>query len=82
MAFNKQKYDQQYVKSNYDRIPINVKKGDKDKILEYAKRKGFNSINEYVKFLIYSDMEDDKKNKNIKIKNVTKNGGQNIINIE
>lgn len=82
MSFNKQQYDQQYAKNNYDRIPINVKKGDKDRILEYAKKRGFNGINEYVKYLIYSDMDDDKKSKNINIKNVTKNGGQNIINIE
>ena len=29
MTFDKRKYDQQFQKDNYDRIALNVKKGDK-----------------------------------------------------
>lgn len=82
MTFDKKKYDQKYAKDNFDRIPIVVKKGEKDKIAEFAKKRGFKSLSDYIKNLIYLDMNDTNKNKNINIKNVTKQGGQNIINIE
>lgn len=82
MTFDKKKYDQKYAKDNYDRVLFNVKKGDKEKIVERAKAKGFNTIADYIKNLIYLDMNDANKSKNINIKNVTKQGGQNIINIE
>lgn len=58
MTFNKSKYDQQFTKDNYDRIPLNVKKGERAKIAEYAKSKGFNSTNEYIKDLIRRDMNE------------------------
>lgn len=58
MTFNKSKYDQQFTKDNYDRIPLNVKKGERAKIAEYAKSKGFNSTTEYIKDLIRRDMNE------------------------
>ncbi len=58
MTFNKRKYDQQFTKDNYDRIPLNVKKGERAKIAEYAKSKGFNSTTEYIKDLIKRDMNE------------------------
>lgn len=58
MTFNKSKYDQQFTKDNYDRIPLNVKKGERAKIAEYAKSKGFNSTTEYIKDLIRHDMNE------------------------
>lgn len=61
MTFNKSKYDQQFAKENYDRIPINVKKGEKAKIAEYAKSKGYSSITEYVRDLIKHDMSKHEK---------------------
>lgn len=75
MTFDKKKYDQQFTKENYDRIPLNVKKGEKAKIAEFAKKKGYNSITEYIKELIRRDMnENEKSNVNIgKINN--KEGG-------
>ncbi len=80
MAFNKNKYDQTYVKEKYDRIPVNVKKGDREIIAEYAKRKGFKSITEYIKHLIYNDMKNEKIN--ITIGEMNKSGENNDITIE
>lgn len=56
MTFNKMKYDNDYQKENYDRIILNVKKGEKDKIKEYAKIKGYESMNQYINSLIRQDM--------------------------
>lgn len=57
MTFDKKKYDQNYAKNNYDRIALNVKKGDRELISEYAKLRGYNSLTDYIKQLIYTDME-------------------------
>lgn len=56
MKFNKVKYDNEYAKNNYDRIALNVAKGDKEKIKKHAIRKGYENITEYIKALIYQDM--------------------------
>ena len=45
-----------YNKNNYDRLGVVVKKGEKERITDHYKRKGFSSFNEYVCSLIYSDM--------------------------
>lgn len=74
MKFDKKKYDQQFTKDNYDRIPLNVKKGEKAKIAEYAKQKGYNSITEYIKELIRRDMNENEKS-NVNIENIDNEGG-------
>ena len=79
MTFNKKKYDQEFAKENYDRIALNVKKGDKAKIAGYAKLKGYNSITEYIKELIYTDM--NKSDKNIQVGDISQTGDNNSINI-
>lgn len=56
MGFNKVKYDNEYAKNNYDRIALNVAKGDREKIKKHAITKGYESITEYIKALIYQDM--------------------------
>lgn len=56
MTFKKVEYDNKYQKENYDRIALNVNKGEKEKIKEYAKSKGYNGITEYIKSLIKQDM--------------------------
>lgn len=78
MAFDKKKYDQDYAKTKYDRIPINVKKGDREIILNHAKKRGFDNVTEYVKHLIYSDMNG---NKNISVGNIEQTGDNNTVNI-
>lgn len=55
--FNKQKYDNQYAKENYDRCIINVPKGQKAVIEAHWKAKGYKSLNAYVNDLITKDME-------------------------
>ena len=57
MKFDKVKYDNQYIKENYDRISVIVPKGQKELIKNKAKKKGFASINEYIKYLINKDVE-------------------------
>lgn len=61
MTFDKRKYDQEFVKKNYDRISLNVKKGDRAKIAEHAKQKGFDSLTEYIIELIKRDMNEENK---------------------
>ncbi len=55
--FNKQKYDNDYAKNNYDRCIFNVPKGKKTIIEEHWKSKGFKSLNTYVNHLIQADMK-------------------------
>lgn len=55
--FNKQKYDNNYAKNNYDRCIFNVPKGQKAVIEAHWKSKGFKSLNSYVNHLITADME-------------------------
>lgn len=45
MAFNKVEYDNKYAKEKYDRIPIMVPKGDKDKIKAETTKRGYKSKN-------------------------------------
>lgn len=80
MTFDKRKYDQQFQKDNYDRIALNVKKGDKAIIAEHAKKQGFNSITDYIKHVVYKDMNNN-SNKNITIGDIAQNGNGNSINI-
>lgn len=57
MAFNKVEYDNKYAKEKYDRIPIMVPKGDKNRIKAEAEKRGYKSINEFIKSLIYKEIE-------------------------
>lgn len=56
MKFDKIKYDNDYAKNNYDRIILNVPKGEKNKIKEHAKIRGYEDMTKYIKSLIYQDM--------------------------
>lgn len=51
------KYRNDYNKTNYDRLNIQVPKGNKVKIDAYAKAKGYTSLNRYINDLIRKDME-------------------------
>ena len=53
----KSDYDNQDAKENYDRIIVQVKKGEKEFIKAYAKEKGYTSLNAYINELIKKDME-------------------------
>lgn len=45
--FNQIKYQNEFIKQNYDRINLTVPKGKKEKIREAAKAAG-KSVNEYI----------------------------------
>ena len=47
-----------YNQKTYDKLQINVKKGEREKIKAYAESKGL-SLNAYVTGLIYKDMENE-----------------------
>ena len=64
----KSEYDNQYAKENYDRIIVQVKKGKKELIKNYAKNKGYESVNAYINTLIERDMEQEGE-KSIHIQN-------------
>lgn len=57
MAFDKCKYDNEYIKNNYDRLNIQVPKGQKAVIKEHFTELGYKSLNEYVNALIRADFE-------------------------
>lgn len=78
MTFDKKKYDQEFTKKNYDRIPLNVKKGDKAKIAEHAKQKGFDSITEYIKELIRRDMNEENGKSKVNVGKIENQDGGTI----
>lgn len=55
--FDKQKYDNNYAKENYDRCIFNVKKGKKAEIEQHWRSKGYKSLNTYINALIDADMK-------------------------
>lgn len=63
MAYEKVKYNNDYNKSNYERLNILVKKGMKGYIEQRAKE-NYNSINQYVNALINIDLESNDYIKN------------------
>ncbi len=68
--FNKQKYDTEYAKQNYDRCIFNVSKGKKEIIEKHWKAKGYKSLNAYVNDLITKDMDQNPaEQKSIKVQN-------------
>lgn len=56
MAFNKVAYNNNFTKENYDRLNIQVPKGQKSTIEEHWKSRGYKSLNSYVNDLITKDM--------------------------
>ena len=48
--------ENEYNKSNYERMGIVVEKGQKDIILKHVKECGYSSFNAYIKDLIKKDM--------------------------
>lgn len=48
MAFDKVKYDNEYIKTNYDRISLLTPKGSRKTLQEEAKKHGFGSVSALV----------------------------------
>lgn len=57
MAYEKVKYNNEYNKQAYDRLNIQVPKGQKAVIETHWKSLGYKSLNAYVNALIQADME-------------------------
>lgn len=55
--FDQKEYIKQFNKEKYWIARININKNEKDKMIEHAKSKGYDKFSEYVKSLIYADME-------------------------
>ena len=77
MTFDKIKYDNDYVKDNYDRLSIFVKKGMKDEIKKYSKEKGYKSVNKYIEELVLKDMYNNNK-ADVNIETINNNDGGTI----
>lgn len=73
------KYKNDFQKEKYDRIIVNVEKGEKQIIEEHRRKKGYKSLNNYIKDLIRKDMNESPSN--ISVGNITQKGDNNSINI-
>ncbi len=60
--FNPTKYKNDFQKEKYDRVIVNVPKGEKPIIQEYAKSQG-KSLNAYIVELIKADMQEHQQSK-------------------
>lgn len=56
-TFDATKYKNDFQKEKYDRIIVNVKKGQKKVISEYATEKGYSSLNSFVVDSINKNMK-------------------------
>lgn len=57
MGYDKVKYNNEYNRQTYDRLNIQVPKGQKSVIDDHWKSMGYKSLNSYVNDLIKKDME-------------------------
>lgn len=55
--FNPTKYKNDFQKEKYDRIIVNVPKGDRLVIDDFRRKQGYSSLNAYVNELIKRDMD-------------------------
>lgn len=47
--FNKVKYDNDYIKNNYDQVRFTVKKGKKEELKIHCSKFGYKSVNDFIK---------------------------------
>ena len=69
--FDSTKYKNDFAKEKYDRLNIQVPKGQKAVIEEHWRAKGYKSLNSYVNDLIKKDMDSAGAGKQISIKDST-----------
>ena len=57
--FNQIKYQNEYNKENYERLELNLRKGEKEKFQEWAIKKGYKKkeFSKYIRDLVYKDMQ-------------------------
>lgn len=60
--FDSNKYKQEFAKKAYDRIPLDVSKGQKAIFAQYAKEHGYRSLNNFILQCVQNAMENDVNN--------------------
>ena len=80
MTFNQSKYANDFAKTNYDRLNIQVPKGQKAVMEAHWKKKGYKSLNAYVNELIRRDMAGEESGRVNLVGNVIT--GSNCISIK
>lgn len=75
--FDEIKYKNDFAKEKYDRIIVNVKKGQRSIIDAYRKEKGFASLNAYINELIRKDMNENESG-NVHISTINNEDGGTI----
>lgn len=90
------KYKNDFQKEKYDRIIVNVNKGEKDAIEQHRERMGYSSLNKYITDLIRKDINQnnvifDKNDvgevvsvnlKEVKADKVTKKSGKATVKVD
>ena len=57
--FNKVKYDNDYIKNNYDQVRFTVKKGKKEELKEHCNKFGYKSLNDFITQSVNEKIERD-----------------------
>lgn len=57
--FNKVKYDNDYIKNNYDQVRFTVKKGKKEELKVHCIKFGYKSLNDFINKAVNEKIERD-----------------------
>lgn len=57
--FNKVKYDNDYIKNNYDQVRFTVKKGKKEELKIHCSKFGYKSLNDFINKAVNEKMARD-----------------------
>lgn len=60
--FNKVKYDNDYIKNNYDQVRFTVKKGKKEELKAHCSKYGYKSVNDFIKQAVNEKIARDLEN--------------------
>lgn len=60
--FNKVKYDNDYIKNNYDQVRFTVKKGKKEELKIHCSKFGYKSLNNFINQAINEKIARDLEN--------------------
>lgn len=60
--FNKVKYDNDYIKNNYDQVRFTVKKGKKEELKIHCSKFGYKSMNDFINKAVNEKIERDLNN--------------------
>lgn len=72
IMYDKREYDKQFAKENYERLAINLYKGEREMLKKHAKKRGFEKVSDYIRHLISQDMNGS--DYSIKINTVNQQG--------